>query len=151
MQIRLVTSVYRWLGRLRPTVILAWFTLFAMTLSLSCGNEGPGGTGTPAGNGSMTTAPLQIHGVDVLIAESYPPRVSVKVNGIIPDSCTKAREPVVSRDGSTFTITIIGERPTGVACAQIISPYDQSIEIGTLDPGSYTVVVNGVRKNFSVS
>lgn len=99
----------------------------------------------------MTTTPLQIQSVDVLVAESHPPQVSVKVSGIIPDSCTKAREPEISRDGSRFTITIIGERPTGLACAQVISAYERSIQLGTLDPGSYTVNVNSVSKNFTVS
>ncbi len=99
----------------------------------------------------MTTAPLQIQTVDALVAESAPPQISVRVTGIIPDSCTKARDPETRRDGSTFTITIIGERPTGMACAQIVSPYEQTIRLGTLDPGSYTVIVNGVRKDFQIN
>lgn len=131
--------------------MFTWLAVFALTVSLACGDERANSTGTPAGNGSMTTAPIQIQNIDVLIAESYPPQVFVKVTGIIPDSCTKAREPEISHDGSTFTITIIGERPTGVACAQIVSTYEKSIRLGTLDPGSYTVVVNDVTKQFKVN
>jgi hypothetical protein len=70
---------------------------------------------------------------------------------IIPDSCTKAHEPEISRDGSTITITISGERPDGVACAQVISDYQKSIALGPLDPGSYTLQVNNVTKPFQVS
>ncbi len=99
----------------------------------------------------MATAPLKIQSVDVLVAESAPPQISVKITGIIPDSCTKARDPETHRDGSTFTITIIGERPTGMACAQMVSLYEQTIQLGTLDPGSYTVTVNGVRKDFQIN
>jgi hypothetical protein len=124
-----------------------------MTVLASCerGSEGGTATGTPTGSESMITAPLQIESVDVLVAESNPPQVFAKVSGIIPDSCTNPREPQIKREGSTFTITILGERPADVACAQIVSQYEKSIPLGTLDPGQYTVVVNGVSKPFTVS
>lgn len=99
----------------------------------------------------MSTVRLQVQTVDVLIAESFPPQISAHVTAIIPDSCTKARDPEISRDGTTITVTLIGERPDGVACAQIISTYDKSISLGTLDPGHYTLHVNDVTKMFEVS
>ncbi|MGA7671874.1 MAG: hypothetical protein WBW04_15710 [Nitrolancea sp.] len=99
----------------------------------------------------MTRSPIQITNVDVLIAESYPPQISVSVTGIIPDSCTTVQQPEVNHDGTTFTITIMGERPTGMVCAQVATTYQKSIALGTLDPGDYTVSVNGVSKDFTVS
>lgn len=99
----------------------------------------------------MTTAPIKIQNVSIVTAESYPPQIFVEVTGFIPDSCTKARDPEIAHDGSTYTITIIGERPTGMVCAQIVSPYKHSIPLGSLEAGQYTVVVNGVTKNFTVS
>ncbi len=99
----------------------------------------------------MITKPLQIESVDVLVAESNPPKVSVKVTGVIPDACTSPRDPQISQDGSTFTITILGDRPADMACAQVISTYQQTIPIGTLQPGNYRVVVNGVNKDFTVN
>jgi len=99
----------------------------------------------------MSTVQLQIQKVDILVAESFPPQVTAHVTGIIPDSCTTAREPEISRDGSTITIKIIGERPDGVACAQIISSYEKSTALGPLDPGSYTLHVNNFTKEFQVS
>ncbi len=99
----------------------------------------------------MTTSPIQITNVDVLIAESYPPQISVSVTGIIPDSCTTVKQPEVSHDGTTFNITILGERPAGMVCAQVATTYQHSVSLGTLDPGKYTVTVNGVSKDFTVS
>ncbi len=99
----------------------------------------------------MTSSPLQVTNVDVLIAESYPPQISVSVTGIIPDSCTTVKQPEVTNDGADFTITIMGERPTGMVCAQVATTYQHSVALGTLDPGKYTVTVNGVSKDFTVS
>ncbi len=129
-------------------------TWLALTLILvSCHRSGSGEhpLGSPTGDTTMITRPLQIEQIDVLVAESYPPQVSVTVAGVIPDSCTKPRDPQVSRDGSTFTITILGERPADMACAQVISTYQQTIPLGTVQPGNYQVIVNGVRKDFTVS
>lgn len=148
-------SKLRW--RLRqPTFAFGVIALLAMLSFTACVNGGskgstPTSTGTPAGNGSMTTAPIQIQDVSIVTAESYPPQIFVEVTGFIPDSCTTARDPEIAHAGSMYTITIIGERPTGMICAQIVSPYKRSIPLGSLDAGHYTVVVNGVSKQFDVS
>jgi hypothetical protein len=128
----------------------------AMLVGLSCGsgNGSPAASGgaTPTtGGGSMITSPIPIQAVDIIEATSYPPQISVQAHGYIPDSCTKAREPEVKRDGTTITISIIGERPADQVCAQIATPYQKSIALGVLDPGSYNVTVNGVSKSFTVS
>jgi hypothetical protein len=117
---------------------------------LACGQEDPANPASPTGEPTMSTVRLQVQTVDVLIAESFPPQISAHVTAIIPDSCTKAREPEISRDGTTITVTLIGERPDGVACAQVISTYDKSIPLGTLDPGHYTLHVNDVTREFEV-
>jgi len=132
-------------------VRLILLALFGLITFVACGQEDPANPASQTGEPTMSTVKLQVQTVDVLIAESSPPQGSAHVSAIIPDSCTKAREPEISRDGSTITVTIIGERPEGVACAQVISSYDKSIPLGTLDPGRYTLHVNNVTKDFEVS
>ena len=139
-------------GRLRRlTAILIMLALIALTPAFACSGDDSGGTASPTGDATMSTSPLQVQSVDILVAESFPPQVTARVTAVIPDSCTKAREPQISRDGATITIKIIGERPDGVACAQVISSYDKSIPLGPLDPGSYTLHVNNLTKTFQVS
>lgn len=140
----------------QPGRLLAIFTL-AVTMALAglaCGGGSPavpGSATATTGGGSVITSPIPIESVDVLEATSYPPRISVQARGYIPDSCTKARQPVVKRDGSTFTISILGDRPADLVCAQVATPYQTSIDLGVLSQGSYTVSVNGVSKSFTVS
>jgi hypothetical protein len=135
---------------LQPTRLVA-LALFGLIAFAACGQEDPANPASPTGEPTMSTVRLQVQTVDVLIAESFPPQISAHVTAIIPDSCTKAREPEISRDGTTITVTLIGERPDGVACAQVISTYDKSIPLGTLAPGKYTLHVNDVTREFEVS
>ena len=129
---------------------LALLAFFGLIAFIACGQEDPANLASPTGEPTMSTVRLQVQTVEVLIAESFPPQVSAHVTAIIPDSCTKAREPEISRDGSTITLTVIGERPDGVACAQVTSTYDKTIPLGTLDPGHYTLHINDVTKEFDV-
>jgi hypothetical protein len=131
--------------------MLLLLVLLGLIAFSACGREDSANSASPTGEGAMSTVKLQVQTVDVLIAESFPPQISAHVTAIIPDSCTKAREPEISRDGSTITVTLTGERPEGVLCAQVISTYDKSIPLGTLNPGHYTLHVNNVTKEFDVS
>jgi|ThiBio_1000_plan_1041568.scaffolds.fasta_scaffold59794_1 hypothetical protein len=137
----------------RLTTVLILLVLLGLTAFFAFAVADSGDiadSANPTGEPTMSTVRLQVQTVEVLIAESFPPQIFAHVTAIIPDSCTKAREPEISRDGSTITIVLIGERPDGVACAQIISTYDKSIGLGTLDPGRYTLHVNDVSQEFEV-
>lgn len=146
------TGVLRW-ALLGAVLVLMIGVAIAM---LQRNDDTPNGNGngtdaTPEPGSGFITSPLQIELVDVLILESYPQQYMVHVKGIIPDSCTTAREPEIQEDDQTITITILGEKPAGVACAQVISDYEQNIPLGTRDPGEYTVIVNGVTATFTAS
>jgi hypothetical protein len=129
---------------------LILLVLLGLIAFIACGQEDSANSASPTGEPTMSTVRLQVQTVDVLIAESFPPQIFAHVTAIIPDSCTTARDPEISREGSTITITLTGERPDGVLCAQVISTYDKSIPLGTLDPGPYTLHVNNVTKEFEV-
>jgi hypothetical protein len=130
------------------------FALGLMLVVAACGdtetNGGSSGDATPQPESGTIVAPLQIQTLDVLIAESFPPMVSVRVVAIIPDSCTTAREPEVSRQGKQITVRLLGERPAGRMCAQVIREQEQSIPLGTFDPGDYSLTVNDKSTTFKI-
>lgn len=99
---------------------------------------------------TLDISPIVIETVDVRIAESAPPQIFVEVAGYLGDGCTRFHDLEQVREGNTFTITITGERPKDAMCTAIAEPYSENIALGTLEPGSYTVIVNGVRADFEL-
>lgn len=108
-------------------------------------------TGTPPA-GEMVIRPVQITGVDVRIAESYPPQGFAEVTGVLGDGCTEALEPTVQRDGDAITVTILSQRPRDAVCTMIAREYRETVALGALEPGKqYTLRVNDYETVFSAS
>lgn len=103
-----------------------------------------------SGGVNVERFPIQITQVQFRVMESFPVQVMVEVQGIIPDACTSALEPEVSRSGNTIDVQILGERPGDRACAQVIRDYSRNIPLGAFPPGDYVVHVNDVTTNFHI-
>lgn len=149
LQVRDVTPAM--IPRLRFSFLAVGLMLVAAACGATETNEGGAGDATPPSGSGVIVAPLQIEKLDVLVAESFPPMVSARVVAIIPDSCTTAREPEVSRQGRQISVRLLGERPAGRMCAQVIREHEQSIPLGAFDPGEYTVTVNEKSATFKIS
>ena len=54
-----------------------------------------------------------------------------------------------TRDGNTITIQMTTIRPKDVACATVITEYQEVIPLGRFSTGDYRVVVNGVVQRVS--
>ena len=96
----------------------------------------------------ITDMPIQA--VEVLLAETDPVQVTVEVNGWLPDSCTTHHETHQTREGNTITIQITTIRPKDLVCATVVTEYQESVFIGALPAGDYTVIVNDVEQQFRV-
>jgi len=112
------------------------------------GGTNGGGAGEPSGN--LEIKPIQIESVDVRIAESYPPQLFADVTGWVGDGCTVAREPEITREGNTITVTILSERERDAICTQILMGYQKSIALGSVEPGEWTVKVNDYVQTVTV-
>jgi len=56
-----------------------------------------------------------------------------------------------TRSGNTVTVTITSKRPKDAFCTQVITPYQDTIALeGQFPSGSYSVTVNGIRREFRV-
>jgi hypothetical protein len=85
-----------------------------------------------------------IDSVEVLILESFPPQLQLLVSGYIPDGCQAKTHVDIEQVDNTFTVKIYRELPLGVMCPMVIVEYSDSISLGPVQPGSYTIDVNGV-------
>ena len=101
-------------------------------------------------NNQSLIADMPIAQIEVLLAESDPVQVIVEVNGWLPDSCTAHHETHQAQEGNTITIQITTIRPRDLACATVVTEYQEQIFIGTLPVGDYTVRVNSMEQEFRV-
>lgn len=100
-------------------------------------------TNTLIGDESMTAVPTVIESVDVRVLESFPPQLSVQITGYHPDSCEFPVEVETTTVDNTITVEIYRNIPPNVRCAGESVPYETSINLGSFDPGDYTIDVNG--------
>jgi hypothetical protein len=90
-----------------------------------------------------TPVDVVIESAEVLILESFPPQLSLQIVGYHPDSC---EFPVIVEqtvEENTITVHIYRELPPNVRCASAIVPYEENLNLGSFDPGTYTIDVNG--------
>jgi hypothetical protein len=66
------------------------------------------------------------------------------LNGHFPDSCSTLGDVESTVEGDTITITVYADSPPGVSCASALVPFQTSftVDVGELEPGEYTVIVN---------
>ncbi len=94
-----------------------------------------------------------VNSIDVQILESFPVQVNVLARGDLPDVCTQIDEIISQLTGDTFRVAITTFRQPGLACAQTIVPFEQSIplDVEGLEAGTYNVLVNGVSGSFTLA
>lgn len=104
----------------------------------------------PAAPGRQTVA-APIDRIDVVIRESAPPQVGLKIKAGLPGGCAQRDSHSVTRSGDTFTVTVLNSMPTGnPVCTMIYGTYDLTIELGSdfRIGGTYTVQVNDKTTTF---
>lgn len=102
------------------------------------------------GTANQARFPIQIVQIQLRMMESLPVQVVAEVHGIIPDACSSALEPEVTRSGNTIDVRIIVERPRDLACAQVIRDYERNIPLGAFQPGDYILHINDTTTRFHV-
>ena len=134
--------------------LLALSAMLFLALLAGCG---PGGepTATPlpsSGDERPVPGTAQVDSVEILILESFPVQIHVLAKGHLPDSCTTIDQITEEQDGATFRVTITTARPEGEMCAQVLTPFEETIPLDVygLAAGTYTVDVNGVTGTFTL-
>jgi hypothetical protein len=100
---------------------------------------------------SRVTVPAPIDQVDVLIRESNPPQVTLKVMAGLPSGCAQRESHSVSRTGDIFTVSVLNSMPSGnPVCTMIYGTYELDLDLGRdFSPGTtYTVHVNDKTTTF---
>lgn len=96
-------------------------------------------------------SPAYVNHVEVLVLESFPPQVSVEIEGDHPTPCHETLVEV-TEDGNDYTVMVWSVAPEpGTVCAQVLEPFEEVVPIGNgFESGDYTVTVNGETHPFSI-
>lgn len=97
------------------------------------------------------TVPAPIDDIQIVIRESNPPQVTLNVKAGLPSGCAQRDSYSVSRNGDTFTVTVLNSMPTGnPICTMIYGTYDLHIDLGRdfRSGATYTVQVNDRTTTF---
>jgi hypothetical protein len=117
-------------------------------------------TVTPADPGAAPQLPADrraeaapIDGLDLRVAESFPPQYFLNVQAGLPSGCAEQYKHDVSRDGDVITVTVLNSLPAALdtICTAIYGMYELNIALGSdFEPGvTYTVVVNDQETTFT--
>ncbi len=94
----------------------------------------------------------QVESIEIQLTQTDPAQVNAIVRGNLSESCATLVQPQTILEGNTFEIKVMSSSPADIGCAQVITPYQQTVPLSTggLAPGTYTVVANGVSTSFSL-
>jgi hypothetical protein len=80
----------------------------------------------------------------LVIRESFPPQVSLAIRGNLPTPCNHLRAEIGAPDQQNqIAVEIYSVTDPDRVCVQILSPFEESIDLGTFPTGHYSVWVNG--------
>ena len=122
----------------------------ALALITSACATSPDDPVDPGGQPPPTTGPTEIpddasqffvDSTDVLLMESFPVQVALRVTGNLPSPC---HQPVweVEDDGEAIHVTLASVADTDGACAQVLVPTELSVPLGSFESGARTVILN---------
>jgi hypothetical protein len=95
------------------------------------------------GNESIQRGNIEINSLVILVSDGFPPEYQLEVKGALPTPCHQLRTIVdkPNRNSEIYVQVYSVYDPYGV-CAQVPSPFDVSLPLGSYVRGSYTVFVN---------
>jgi len=111
---------------------------------------------TPAGSAPALPAdrhpePAPIDGLDIRVAESFPPQYFLNIKAGLPSGCAERYKYSVSRSGDVITVEVLNSMPQNTICTAIYGMYELNINLGSsFDSGkAYTVKVNDKTTTFT--
>ena len=111
---------------------------------------------TACGSFSVQSADRQaakVTGVEVIVAESYPPQYFAVTSGQLPDSCTEIDGSTQTMQARTIKIRLSTTPLDDAMCTTAVQPFEENIAINVdgLSAGQYTVEVNGVPATLNLT
>lgn len=117
----------------------------ALTVLLAACGDTANETTTTSAPGDVIpddAGPVFVETTDILLMESFPVQVALRVTGSLPTPCHRAVWEV-SDNGTTIAVTLASITEPDAMCAQVLEPFDMSIPLGDFESGARVVTLNG--------
>lgn len=115
-------------------------------LMAACSDEGAAPTTTTSDDRS----PVYIDSVEFLYLESLPVQVRAVISGNLPTPCHEFHWELDALSAVAPAITAYSTVDPDVSCAQVLEPFEETVDIGPFEPGSYVLEVNGDPYPFEI-
>lgn len=94
----------------------------------------------------LTRGDAFVDSSDLLTLESYPLQFMLNLKGSLPTPCHQLRVAVNPPDAENKVIVeVYSVYSLDQICAQVLSPFDVNISLGSFPAGAYTLWVNGSK------
>jgi hypothetical protein len=100
------------------------------------------------GDAAMMEDKVEVVSVSVLMAESFPPQISVSLAYRLTTPCNSLRVILNPADSAhRILLNVYGVAPKDKPCSMMVlaTPLQASISLGSYSSGQYTVWINGVQ------
>jgi inhibitor of cysteine peptidase len=124
----------------------------AATQSAPVSSDDPTAEPAETVEGEMVIGKALVDSVTINLMEALPAQVSVTVEGNLADGCTQLSGTEQEVDGDTIRLNVLTARPADRMCTQALVPFSQTfpLDITGLEPGTYTIDVNGVTDTLTL-
>ncbi|HLO32109.1 MAG TPA: NBR1-Ig-like domain-containing protein [Anaerolineales bacterium] len=128
-------------------LLLGWLMVLAACIPVSSSADP---TITP--QSQIASREAQVQSVEIQVLQASPLQVNAIVRGNLTESCATLGDSQVQYASNTFRIAVYAVSPADRGCAQVITPFETTITLGTnsLPAGTYTVIANGVNAVFTL-
>lgn len=121
------------------------------TFDLAVDNVSPTEDAAAPGGGEVVFGMAQIQNVEVRDTPPGTHNPEIVIRGTLGDACTELHDIGDTLNGSTIRVTVETRRPADAICAQVIESFETTYTLTSVPgPGTYTVSVNGVERQFTV-
>lgn len=107
------------------------------------GDLGTNPTATPNPGDNEVRGPAYLEESELLIMESDPIQLAVRLKGNMPTPCHQLRWRVSGPEDGELAVEVYSTIPLGLDCIQVLEPFEETIQLGSVEGGSYTVTING--------
>lgn len=119
-------------------------TLILALAAVACGDAAASDTTEPE------PSQVFVESVEFMYLESYPVQVRAAVAGNLPTPCHVLDWKLDDSDPDKPILTLTATADPDEVCAQVLEPFEITVDVGAYETGEYELIVNGERHPFTI-